>query len=180
MSFLSPFLLIHIDGHVDVYADLETLARAVREARILISTYHIESITAFFGKRERYTNNWIVRDDRGQIVTREAVNAALPYRRRYWQSRYDNVRHAEALGLPIPGTGRGHPYCYFRRFKFIGNNRARAAQLTDERGNFRTKKIQLMPSNWDDYGRADWYDRTWKRHRKTQYKILTGSRTMRK
>jgi hypothetical protein len=27
-----------------------------------------------------------------------------------------------------------------------------------------------LPTNWDDMIRADYYDRNWKRHRKTQYK----------
>ena len=32
--------------------------------------------------------------------------------------------------------------------------------------------LHHLPSAWDDIGRSDWRDRSWKRHRKTQYKVV--------
>jgi len=80
---------------------------------------------------------------------------------------------AERNGLPIPFTGKRGRYCYFRHPRNINFRRADEASQADmaAEGFFaRVEKKNQPPTNWDDIGRADVDHRSWKRHRKHQWR----------
>jgi len=175
-TFIPPFLLIRRDGQTTEFGDLTALACAVRESRIEISKYHViehEIIGGVYHKT--IYNEWIVRDSFGQIVPKEAVWEAAPYRvtgyRRQYRSRLEQAQNAAALGLPIPYTGKRRGYSNYLRFmRTLGTNRARAGAMVDDRGaEIRPKGvISPRPTCWDDVPRT--HTRSWKAHRKTQWK----------
>lgn len=174
-DFTAPFILINQDGSTMVFDSLTDLAAV----RTTIDKHHVDHITRYLtGETVTYYNEWIVRDDRGKIVTQDDVREAA--RKRHGSHYYrretylDKKRHAASLGLPIPGTGhgRGGYGHYLRHPKTLQNNRLREAISRDERdAEFRVKgKVKLLPNLWDDVVRTDIGHRSWKRHRTTQWK----------
>ena len=187
-TFTAPFILIRDDGWAMEFVDLASLYAAVNEAKINVEKYHVAYLTwrgddlRIHGdgiSEHKHINNWIVRDDRGKIVTSEDIRAAAPpyrYRGKYWWRRRDLQAEAASLGpgVPIPYTGKRnrHRGCYHRLPQTLNVLRSIAAFEADERyEDVRPKgKIKNVPNAWDDIGRAAYYDRNWKRNRKTQWR----------
>ena len=69
---------------------------------------------------------------------------------------------------PVPYTGGGYNYNYFRRMRTTQELR----YLCDEdHYKYSRKRRKNLPNSWDDLYRKDYDDKSWKRHRRTQYKV---------
>lgn len=119
---------------------------------------------------------FIMRDDAGDIVApgnfaeiakaqRSAATRARIYARYRYMYPFWNGEG------PVPGTGRCGNYHYFRHPGT--HNLRRSAAFFAEEGEVapRAKRNAAgIPTAWDDYGRSDIGNRSWKRHRDTQWK----------
>lgn len=87
---------------------------------------------------------------------------------------YVNYRHKNWNGEgPVPYTGKLGRYCYRRKPRTLSIIKDAFSKRDEDEIEFnvinrRTKGN--ITTAWDDKGRSDWRDRSWKRHRKTQYK----------
>lgn len=77
---------------------------------------------------------------------------------------------------PVPGIRKGRRYCFFRHVRTNKERRDNVALMNDEdaqeygvepRGK---RRGHNLPTAWDDICRQDFRTRSWKRHRKTQWK----------
>lgn len=78
---------------------------------------------------------------------------------------------------PVPYTGnRPKRYKYYRKLKTTNEKKAAIYHEMDEDIKYHNVKIRTqrnsnnLPNSWDDYKRSDFRDRSWKRHRKHQWK----------
>lgn len=186
-NFFPPFTLIRAGGaETYVFDNMNALASFVSQYRIRVEEYHVSSIAdkvfrdykslGFFGYTPTY-NDWIVRDDLGQIVTDNDLYERPNYHTRWWYKGEREKLHAAELGLPIPGTGKRRRWwrgCY-RNMRHMSKTRAMAISIDCEReenvrikGNLDNKNNYIDP--WDDYPRGSRYNHNWKQYRKTQWK----------
>ena len=177
--FLPPFTLIRYDGTTRVVYDLCEINVRIGDFRTWVHyppsykdgyPYRTHSIT--------YINEYICRDDRGQIVTDDDVakaKAAKAGPGSYYKKYRLPIIRAMELGLPIPRTGvrRWHrprlpAYMRFKRMANAAENDMRDEEICD----YKIKgKVRVPPVDpYDDFERASGYDRSWKRFRKTQWK----------
>jgi hypothetical protein len=174
IAYTKPFLLIQWNGQVILFDDLESLARAVRADRLSIATHHVLCHTSHAGVHSQTICEWIVRDDRGAVLDKTAVEAAMPgwSNQRFLRSYYKLRLHAARIGLPIPGTGRHHGRYgnYLRSPHCHAALRAHAAMPADGTVLRLTGRITRPPTNYDDIPRSDANNRNWKRHRRTRWK----------
>jgi len=183
-TFTFPLVLIRNNGWTELFYDFETLAVFVSTAKIKVSESHISfgrlynQEAPIFHRYGTVYNEWIVRDDRGKTVYSEDIEEYAPWKRKhfsYYENQKNKVRHFEALGLPIPHTGKGRGWGSFYRVpKHLAAWREKYAFDADYRGEkIKTRnKEKLPPTAWDDIARASIYDRSWKRFRKTRWKPL--------
>lgn len=193
MHYHPPYRLkIHLirhDGVRWVYDSLLECAQALRES-------FGYSWTNVVGVKYRQANrdengdwHWpltlkyefICRDEAGGVITSDDLYAAWCEVRplsKWIRSRYARAEFSERhfRTLPVPHTRcyRGGGYSFSRRPKTL-QERAQAEAHDEELREYgirvrpRRNKANL-PNSWDDVGRTDWDDRSWKRHRKTQWK----------
>lgn len=82
-------------------------------------------------------------------------------------------RRAKRNSQPQYNPGRKRHHCrYFRRPHTTQERRLSVAWISEEgepapRG---SRSFCNLPNSWDDYTRSDYYNRNWKKFRKTQYK----------
>ena len=167
--FTPPFLLIRNDGETILFDDLRSLAVAVSAARIVVHDTHIEFTFDWrLLKRTPVIHTWIVRDDRGRTVKSEDITYDRSTER-WWKTGREAARHAEALGLPIPRTGKKNWRGMMRNPKGMSAWRENAAidSFDEVRPN---GKIKLPRNSWDDVVRSCLSDRNWKGFRKTRWK----------
>ena len=176
-DFHAPFYLIHRDGSTWEYPTLDDLERAVREAGLVrkIAAQHVVHVEDSLGGGVALHNDWIVRDFYGLAVP----SSVFRYRRYIpsWERARAIARRAQELGLPIPGTGcRRAAGRYYRRPRHIGLNRSWAAEELD-REECELRHTQLRPcrrrevtTSYSDIMPAADRIRSWKRHRRTQYR----------
>lgn len=69
-----------------------------------------------------------------------------------------------ANAFAVPGTGRSHHWHFFRAPRNASVKRALVAICGDLRG------LKVPPNDHDDIHIAAIADRTWKRHRRTQWR----------
>jgi hypothetical protein len=179
-TFVPPYALIRDDGETWLYYDLYELAQACSAAKVMICLDH-----GFYTEREfvrangewtvvykKYKNEFCVRDDRGQVISRDEVYASVP-KRDYCSERLAVIRHAMENHLPIPRTGKRGWGWSKRHHKFFQAYRDYATFSIDEEvkeHKIKVNKSKLPPTNWDDPVRGCLYNRNWKRFRKTQWK----------
>lgn len=115
--------------------------------------------------------DFIMRDDFGGVVTAESFSPLVTRRR--WSSRWTRMWETWNGEGPVPGVRcwRGGNR-YYRRPHTMMERRQAALVLTDEgevppRG---ARNLRNLPNGWDDFRIAAREDRSWKRHRKTQWK----------
>lgn len=174
-----PLILIHKEGWTEQFYDLETLKVFIHNAKILFS----DDGFGAFDWGSKYINNYydyIIRDDRGLKVTQEDIYDK-PYDHRKWYYRYPKITYrdkqkqrAEELGIAIPGTrcwrgGNGWritPH-HLKNIKDLYSFNEWKKEYPNIKG-----KVKQTPTAWDDKGRSDWSIKSWKKHRKTQYKYL--------
>ena len=167
-NFTSPFTLSRRDGWVMTFLDLDSLLVAVRACGMTLSTDPVDG-------------EWCAWDREGFLVPDEVVR---PETRsgsgfKLWGLRAvsgERVRHAERLGLPIPGTGnswrkRGRPM--LRHPRHLGADRAREAiawEAREDRLHVKGVVGHSPPNAYDDIVAGDLHHRTWKRSRRTRWR----------
>ena len=114
---------------------------------------------------------FVLRDHAGEVISVETCEAEWRRLQGPCRWRYGRYRFWNGKG-PVPYTGKlggGH---YHRRVRTFPEHRACEAVLTSEgEPRFRAARNRHnLPSAWDDIRITARYDRSWKRHRKTQYK----------
>jgi len=85
-----------------------------------------------------------------------------PYGQKFWNGEG-----------PVPLTGKLGRYCYRRRPKTLNIIKDALSGRDEDEIEFNVinrRAKRRITTSWDDRGRSDWRDRSWKRHRKTQYK----------
>lgn len=113
------------------------------------------------------TCSYILRDDQGGVLVYQDLAPAYGPVRSWLARRYPQW-NGEG---PVPGVRKyrgGHRY--YRRIRTT--NERRQAQRMDPsdvlpRGR---RSVRMLPNAWDDYVRGDRECRSWKRHRKHQWK----------
>lgn len=105
MNYLYPLNAIHSNGRTKLLYTLEEVHKFIAEHGRFY-THHVESYFCLtgYGYREFKTNGWIVRDDRGRIVTYEDVCVQI-HMYYGWNKRNAEIRKIAENGLPIPYTG---------------------------------------------------------------------------
>lgn len=94
-----------------------------------------------------------------------------------WFVLRDHLRGYEFRRTPVPRTGKGSPYRWLRHPRTTSERRASDAvdndpEMREYKVKSRAKRSKAMlPSAWDDLPRH--VDKSWKRHRKTQYRMKT-------
>ena len=92
----------------------------------------------------------------------------------YLDNGYDYAKHFRSLPLPYTGRRHYHRGCTMRLPRTRAEERENIAVLCDEELRelgIRVRENRLMlPDAWDDKGRADIGIRSWKRHRRHQWK----------
>jgi hypothetical protein len=73
-----------------------------------------------------------------------------------------------SYGVPWPGSGNGRWFCNYLRHPKTTQERRKF----DKKYGRRKRCPSRLPDTYDDMPRSDIEDRSWKRHRKTQYKIV--------
>lgn len=176
----NPIHLVHReDGIVHTFKSFESLAHNWPFIRRLsigtafkIEWEHAEWLREWHRLRTSYYNPWparyheyILRSSVGDNIdpdtVRAAYNASRPYIPRW--GGYPNPRQ--------PGHKRGS-YRWFRQPRTTQERRW-AKAWDDEEFAPKTRcsrNFRNLPNAWDDYTRRDADDRSWKRHRKHQWK----------
>lgn len=115
--------------------------------------------------------------DRQRVDINLLWNIYQRKRRANYESYYNRHGKYEFRNGPVPGIRKGHNYGHRTRSpKTLAELREVAFFDHDE--DLDGLKIKLrkcrgdLPTRWDDPIRGDLYERSWKRHRKTQYKVL--------
>jgi len=173
-----PFTLINEDGRTYVYDDMASLDAACRAGGISIAAQHKNYLSYLdrlrVGQVFRHCE-WIVRDLFGRVVTTDDIRAArLPYRY-LWDNCRDAQQMAAERGLPIPYTG-GHRrgrWNYYRHPRHMSVYReAEISRVLEREEGWKVRgKIHCGPNAWDDIPARDYGHRTWKRSRKTRWRV---------
>lgn len=172
-NFIAPFLLIHRDGKAYEYPSLEAMAADKIDSKAISKYHDCENVLNKDGSITQKFNYWIIRDDVGNIVTGQDLRDATEpsfIKYRYRTKIYEDQRHAASLGLPIPHLRSRYRSQYYRHNK-CRHLLALRADIKSYRFDIKPKGKKPKPQDpWDDRIRSDIYDRSWKRHRKTQWK----------
>jgi hypothetical protein len=182
-TFTMPLILIRSNGETILFNDFESLAVIIYSSKIEVSKTHADrQLISYYIDGERHIriqdvyNEWIVRDDRGNIVTIEDISEYAPWKSRhqkYLEEKKKKLQHCQDLGLPITNTRkwwRGGS-CY-RVPHHIAAWRDKYAFDADYRGEKikSLSKEELPPTQYDDCIRGSLYNRNWKKYRKQQWK----------
>lgn len=114
--------------------------------------------------------NAIMRNDLGDVITLTDFQALIARRPRHsLRSSYWVNPFWDGQG-PVPGTSKRRRGHYFREISTTPARRL--AQRVDraEPAPRAKRNAANLPSSWDDLGIAAREDRSWKRHRRTQWK----------
>lgn len=115
------------------------------------------------GQAVYQTARYIMRDDAGEPLT--AVDFPAPPRPR----RYRLLDWWNGEG-PVPGIGRPRGGHYFRHIRTTQARRQAQRMEEGEVAPRARRNLRNLPNAWDDFGVAAREDRSWKRHRRTQWK----------
>lgn len=118
-----------------------------------------------------------IKDEYGDVITRkeflELFEAYLQRHRLYPYHRSYVFRDGPVGGIHCMRGGWG----YHRRLRTTQEHRENSFIKHDVDAKEYGVKARgrrsghNLPNSWDDYGRSDWSHRTWKRHRKHQWKV---------
>lgn len=117
----------------------------------------------------------IIRDSFGEVISEQEVHDFIYHRQRqanvrFFDSFYGPQDKATALGLPVAGAGKSSKRRYFRRPQ-TSNERKLAQRLCPEDVMPRAKRsVNTIPEAHDDQFFSTLGHRSWKRHRRTQWK----------
>lgn len=116
--------------------------------------------------------DFIMRDDFGSKITGKDFYGIYQGRRKAYRCRswYGHRYHFWNGEGPVPGVHKrnaGIHYC--RRIRHM-NERRWATPVDDEPAPRPGRNSHNLPNPWDDYTVAAREDRSWKRHRRTQWK----------
>jgi len=115
---------------------------------------------------------YIMRDDFGGIVVADTFEAEREKRKKKRLSRWQMMYHTWNGEGPVPGVHRPRGGRYYRR-PATYQERKQAGLVLAEEGEVAprpSRKANNLTDAWDDYLIAARKDRSWKRHRKTQYR----------
>lgn len=110
----------------------------------------------------------IVRTDVGEVVTAADFRALIPKRVAVWRTRGFSCWSGEGA---VPYTGKRRGGRYFRRLGTVGARRQAQCVDAEEPAPRAARNATNIPNSWDDYAIAAREDRSWKRHRRTQWKV---------
>ena len=111
MKFLFPLVATHIDGRTILYYSLDDLRGHIKKYGKFHQHRTYSEMSREYDTSGKYAyvfvqkyNDWVVRDDRGRVVT---VNDLPKVKQRYYHWRRSSAQFDRAmeLGLPIPYTG---------------------------------------------------------------------------
>lgn len=172
----SAVTLFHRDGRVWVYRNKQQALKELGRgfiARNVGVDFRVYSYTAFDGATSHCVYqewDYVLRGDQGEPLVLDDFFPSLPrnaYRGHlYWRYLSWNGEGA------VPGTGRRHRGSSMRHPRTQAERRmnqtgARETGVPAPRG---CRNEHHLPSSWDDISRKDGCERSWKRHRRTQYK----------
>lgn len=132
-------------------------------------------LNSYFEKPDYIT----ILDSNDLIVSYSQVNEVYNKVKTSFEEAFYNRRHKNDPAFrqgPIPLTGKKNYRGYHRRPQTTSERRYAASVKVDEiyqeyTIKFRKKRNhKTIVNNWDDVGRADFRDRSWKTFRKTQWK----------
>lgn len=109
----------------------------------------------------------IVRTDLGDVVTADDFRALIPKKYGAWYYRRFEFWNGDG---PVPRTGKHRGGHYFRRLSTAGARRQAQCVDVEEPAPRAARNKSNIPNSWDDYAVAAREDRSWKRHRRTQWK----------
>jgi len=188
-GFRAPYAITYLDATTAVFDTLLGAAEHLRHERRLGGwTYrgsqpplgeHFSPAPVDPGQpAEEGAVGCICRDLFGRPVLIDAMSGALDDQRHAAGDHHPARRRRKGAAPGesgfraeiVPGTGRWHRAHQFRRPATTAELRA-----TDEREltdlGVRLRRVRLdLPNAWDDISRRDRKDRSWKRHRRTQWK----------
>lgn len=110
-TYTWPLNAIRFDGHIVPLPDVAAVRAfdaRIRRANESWSDKHQHTFHYHyrFAEQVQTKYHWVVRDDFGRPITREAFYEAYPVSHPAWYARrYAAARTAAEKGLPIPGTG---------------------------------------------------------------------------
>lgn len=112
--------------------------------------------------------HWVARQH-GDLVSNADLLALLPPRPQRWR-RHPAQRPSDYRRGPVPGTGVHHGYRWLRHPRTQALLRE-AWYTPEDHDEPRVRaRLRSRPTAWDDQSRQDGKDRSWKRHRRTQWK----------
>lgn len=166
--------LFHVSGKVTVY---KTKAHARRALGLRWIADNVRKEFRAFSHREYFADSqdisfvygeseYVMRDDFGQPLLREDF---LTPRDRLYSRRL--LRGYYCGYGPVPRTGKSRSYSRYYRGMRTQQARRMAQVMSEEEIRPRPKRSEKsLRSSWDDVYRHDLDHRSWKRHRKTQWK----------
>lgn len=119
----------------------------------------------------RYVEHkFIMRDDFGDVVTLANFDAAI--QRKRYRYRWSYLLEDWNGEGPVPGVHRWRKGHYWRRPQTMMERR-QAGLVLKEEGEVPprpSRRDNYLPNAWDDLPISSRYVKSWKRHRKTQWK----------
>lgn len=177
--FEGPFTVVFQDGRSETFDVLAGAAEFLRGRIGRVGESFVRAWSGAEGLRVEPTGaEFLVRDLYGRVLGADDVragSAAVPRAPRPWARR----RKGSVPGQPgfraetVPGTGR----IGWRKGGTVHRSPGTQPELraTDEKelleAGVKIRRSRLgLPNAWDDVMRGDYGQRSWKRHRKTQWK----------
>ena len=191
-AFVPKVYLIHRDGRRWEYKNIEIAANDLFNRRFL-GYYRIDPVGTHFNEVKYYdyipenepykiiTYDYIVRDELGTIITcnelRSIRDKSRPVSR--WSRRYisqTTVTKKHFRNSPIPYTGKRGGWKVYRTMHTTPEHRENDFLNYDEDAleyNIKarpSRRKYALPTSWDDSVRSDYNCKSWKKHRKHQWK----------
>lgn len=124
------------------------------------ATWEYDPLTGRFERTMKAEFAFIVLDEFGDVVDPRVI-------RELWHAR-NTPPDPRFRNGPVPRTGKRGSYRYHRHPRTTPT--LRAAVAAEQMGLPLRGRSRDVPTAWDDINRADFHDRSWKRHRRTQWK----------
>lgn len=168
----SEVSLFHIDGVVRIFASITRARQSLgcswinkHVGKYFCEFSHISHLGGPVPEREVvYTDHeYIMRNDMGEPLT----VSDFYVKKTYGYSRYGSWNGTG----PVPGTRKWRGGGHHRHIKTMSERRASFPIFEDgEVGPRAARTAVVLPTAWDDLSRSDYGVRSWKKHRKNQWK----------
>lgn len=165
----TPVSLFELNGPHRVFPTRRALAKWLGHGALIHGALGTTLAPGCFSLCDEWipATRWVARQDE-VLIRNEDLLALLPPRRPHYGRPLPDPSSYRCA--PVPGTGVRHSYRWFRHPRtqaLLRDARFAAEDQTEPRMRAR---LGRRPTAWDDQSRQDARDRSWKRHRSTQWK----------